>query len=115
MQVPYAVTGSLFKIAEAAEKIGIRSNLCYETSDRDGEKITDEGIAENVDFIKYCNSKNDDMLKGMFGLHASMTISEKTLEKCLDAVQSLNTGFHVHTAEGIEDVEDQRKSMVRVL
>lgn len=106
---PYAVKGSLFKIAEAAEKIGIRSNLCYETSDRDGEKIIDEGIAENVDFIKYCNSKNDDMLKGMFGLHASMTISEKTLEKCLDAVQNLNTGFHVHTAEGIEDVEDSKE------
>lgn len=106
---PYAVKGSLFKIAEAAEKIGIRSNLCYETSDRDGEKIIDEGIAENVDFIKYCNSKKDDMLKGMFGLHASMTISEKTLEKCLEAVQNLNTGFHVHTAEGIEDVEDSKK------
>lgn len=106
---PYAVKGSLFKIAEAAEKIGIRSNLCYETSDRDGEKIADEGIAENAEFIKYCNSKNDDMLRGMFGLHASMTISDKTLQKCLDAVQSLNAGFHVHTAEGIEDVEDSKK------
>lgn len=106
---PYAVKDSLFKIAEAAEKIGIRSNLCYETSDRDGEKITDEGIAENAEFIKYCNSKNDDMLRGMFGLHASMTISEKTLAKCLDAIQNLNTGFHVHTAEGIEDVEDSKK------
>lgn len=106
---PYAVRGSLFKIAEAAENIGIRSNLCYETSDRDGEKITEEGIAENVDFIKYCNSKNDDMLKAMFGLHASMTISEKTLGKCLDAAANLNTGFHVHTAEGIEDVEDSIK------
>ncbi|WP_411681457.1 putative aminohydrolase SsnA [Clostridium thailandense] len=105
---PYAVRGSLFKIAEAAEKIGIRSNLCYETSDRDGEKIADEGIAENVDFIKYCNSKNDDMLKGMFGLHASMTISDKTLNKCLDAIQGLNTGFHVHTGEGIEDLQDSK-------
>ena len=105
---PYAVRGSLFKIAEAAEKIGIRSNLCYETSDRDGEKIADEGIAENVDFIKYCNSKNDDMIKGMFGLHASMTISDKTLNKCLDAIQGLNTGFHVHTGEGIEDLQDSK-------
>lgn len=105
---PFAITGSLFKIAEAAEHIGVRSNLCYETSDRDGEKIADEGIAENVEFIKYCNKKNDDMLKGMFGLHASMTISDKTLDKCLDAVNSLNTGFHVHSAEGIEDVEDAK-------
>jgi putative selenium metabolism protein SsnA len=105
---PYAVTGSLFKIAEAAERVGIRSNLCYETSDRDGEKIIDEGIAENADFIKYCNSKNDDMLKGMFGLHASMTISDKTLDKCLNSIQGLNAGFHVHSAEGIQDVEDSK-------
>lgn len=105
---PYAVRGSLFKIAEAAELMGIRSNLCYETSDRDGEDIANEGIAENVDFIKYCNSKDDDMIKGMFGLHASMTISDKTLDKCLDAINSLNTGFHVHTAEGIEDLEDAK-------
>lgn len=105
---PYAVRGSLFKIAEAAEKIGIRSNLCYETSDRDGERIADEGIAENVEFIKYCNNKNDDMIKGMFGLHASMTISDKTLGKCLEAIQGLNTGFHVHTGEGIEDLQDSK-------
>ncbi|HYE80663.1 MAG TPA: putative aminohydrolase SsnA [Clostridia bacterium] len=105
---PYAITGSLFKIAEAAEHIGIRSNLCYETSDRDGEKIADEGIAENSDFIKYCNNKKDDMLKGMFGLHASMTVSEKTLDKCLAAANSVNAGFHVHCAEGIEDLEDSR-------
>lgn len=110
---PYVLRGSLFKIAEAAEKIGIRSNLCYETSDRDGEEIADEGIAENVEFIKYCNSKNDDMLRGMFGLHASMTISEKTLEKCLESIQDLNTGFHVHTAEGIEDVDDSKKKYGR--
>ncbi len=103
---PFAIKGSLFKIAEAAELIGIRSNLCYETSDRDGEKIADEGIAENAEFIKYCNSKNDDMMKGMFGLHASMTISDKTLDKCLNAISGLDTGFHVHSAEGIEDVED---------
>ncbi len=105
---PYAITGSLFKIAEAAEQIGIRSNLCYETSDRDGEKIADEGIAENIEFIKYCNKKNDDMMKGMFGLHASMTISDKTLDKCLNAIAGLNAGFHVHSAEGIEDVEDAK-------
>ncbi|WP_291578264.1 putative aminohydrolase SsnA [Clostridium sp. UBA6640] len=105
----HAVKGSLFKIAEAAETMGIRSNLCYETSDRDGEKIAQEGIDENVEFIKYCNDKNDDMIKGMFGLHASMTISEKTLEKCVDAAKSLNTGFHVHCGEGIEDLEDSKE------
>jgi putative selenium metabolism protein SsnA len=105
---PFAIKGSLFKIAEAAEAFGIRSNLCYETSDRDGEEISEEGIAENVEFIKYCNKKNDDMMKAMFGLHASMTISDKTLDRCLSEINGLNTGFHVHCAEGIQDVEDSK-------
>jgi putative selenium metabolism protein SsnA len=100
---PFAAIGSLFKIAEAAKLFGIRCNLCYETSDRDGEQIAWAGIKENVDFAKYCKEQNDDMITSLFGLHAQMTISEKTLNDCLEAAE---TGFHIHAAEGIEDVVD---------
>jgi putative selenium metabolism protein SsnA len=103
---PFAVEGSLFKIAEAAKLFGLRSNLCYETSDRDGEEIAAAGIRENADFAKYCNERNDDMLKALFGMHAQMTISEKTLNRCLEAAAGAGVGFHVHAAEGIEDVID---------
>jgi len=103
---PNALEGSLMKIAEAAKITGIRSNLCYEVSDRDGEEIANAGIKENIDFIKYCDAENNDMLRGLFGLHASLTISDKTLDKCLEAVSGVNKGFHVHCAEGIEDVVD---------
>ena len=103
---PFAVEGSLFKIAEAARLFGIRSNLCYEVSDRDGEKIALAGIRENADFAKYCNSKNDDMLGALMGMHAQMTISERTLEKCSEAAAGSGIGFHIHAAEGIEDVID---------
>ncbi|WP_346929214.1 putative aminohydrolase SsnA [Clostridium sp.] len=103
---PHALRGSLFTIADAAKEVGIRSNLSYETSDRDGEIVVKQGIEENIEFIKYCNEKKDDMIKGLFGLHASMTISENTLERCLTAIEGLNAGFHVHCAEGIEDVQD---------
>lgn len=113
---PFAITGSLFKIAEAAEDIGIRSNLCYEVSDRDGDAIAQEGIKENIDFIKHCKDKKDDMIKGMFGLHASMTISDKTLASCLKEISGLDAGFHVHCAEGIEDVADSlSKYKMRVI
>lgn len=113
---PYAIKGSLFKIAEAAKELGLRSNLCYEISDRDGAKIKDEGIAESVDFVKYCNEQKDDMIKGLFGMHASMTISDETLDEVIDAANSVNSGFHVHSAEGIEDVADARaKYKMRVV
>jgi putative selenium metabolism protein SsnA len=103
---PFAIEGSLFKIAEAAKLFGIRSNLCYETSDRDGEQIAAAGIRENAEFAKYCKEQNDDMIKALFGMHAQMTISEKTLNQCLEAAEGAGVGFHVHAAEGIEDVID---------
>jgi putative selenium metabolism protein SsnA len=103
---PFAVEGSLFKIAEAATMFGIRSNLCYEVSDRDGEKIKDAGIKENLDFAKHCKAANDDMLRSLFGIHAQMTVGEKTLHQCIEAAESAGLGFHIHAAEGIEDVID---------
>ncbi|MDR0527374.1 MAG: putative aminohydrolase SsnA, partial [Spirochaetaceae bacterium] len=103
---PYAITGSLFKIAEAAKLFGLRSNLCYEVSDRDGEKIAEEGIKENADFAKHCGAQKDDMLKALIGVHAQLTVCKKTLDKCVEAAAKNNVGLHIHAAEGIEDVVD---------
>lgn len=98
---------SLFTIAEVAEELGVRTSLCYEVSDRDGQRIADEGIKENADFIAYANKQTSDMIKGLFGLHASFTLSDSTLDKCVTAANG--AGFHVHTAEGIDDLYDSLK------
>jgi len=101
------VEGSLFAIADVAKELGVRTSHCYEVSDRDGEGIALKGIKENADFIKYCTDKNDDMTKAMFGMHASFTLSDKTLSKCVDMADG--AGFHIHAAEGIDDVNDSLK------
>ena len=80
---PYAVKSSLFTIADAAKKLGIRTCLCYEVSDRDGEDILKEGIDENINFIKEYNNESQNMIKGMFGLHAAFTLSDRSLELSL--------------------------------
>lgn len=100
---PFAVTGSLQQIAKAIKQTGLRGCLCYELSDRDGEKIAAEGLQENINFIKRCQQNPDDQLKALFGLHASFTINEKNLAKAAQAGHDLNTGFHVHTAEAQSD------------
>lgn len=105
---PNAVSGSLFNIAEATKKAGLRSCLCYEVSDRDGENIAEEGIQENIDYINYCKNEKDPLLKAMFGLHASFTLSDHTLEKCVSRNADSGVGFHIHAAEGIEDLNDAR-------
>lgn len=107
---PNSVTGSLFTIADAAKELGIRTSLCYEVSDRDGKEIALKGIKENVDFIKACQKDdNGDMIKGLFGMHASFTISDDTLYKAREAMEGVYNGYHIHVAEGIEDEYDSLK------
>jgi cytosine/adenosine deaminase-related metal-dependent hydrolase len=45
------------------------------------------------------------MLKAHFGLHASLTVSDERLKKCI-AENNGRVGFHSHAAEGIVDQED---------
>lgn len=113
---PFAVKGSLQSIARAAQDTGVRSCLCYEVSDRDGEKIAREGIEENTSFIAETRRLDDDLLAATFGLHASLTLSDDTLKACKEAAHGLDTGFHIHAAEGTADVEDSlKKSGKRVI
>ncbi len=100
---PHAVTGSLFTIAKAQEKIPLRLATCYEVSDRDGLDIMKEGINENVAFAKHCQATNPTMMQGLFGLHAAFTLCDSSLEQCAEAGSEVGIGYHVHCAEGQAD------------
>ena len=103
---PRAVLGSLHTQADVARRLGIRAALCYETSDRDGATVRDEAIQENAGFMREVNRGGDDLVRGMFGLHASFTLSQESLEACAAAAEEVGGGFHVHTAEGPGDEVD---------
>lgn len=112
---PNSIENSLFTLADAAKKIGIRVSLCYEVSDRDGMDKRDLGIKENIEWIKEAK-KEDDMLNALFGLHASFTLSNETLDKCREAMEGVYDGYHIHIAEGIEDQwETLKKNNKRVV
>jgi putative selenium metabolism protein SsnA len=100
---PFAARGSLDRIARAVKEVGLRASLCYELSDRDGEKVAQDGLDENVDFIKRCRKEKDESLSALFGLHASFTLNDKTLERAARAGRDLGAGFHVHVAEARSD------------
>lgn len=109
---PNAIDGSLDIIAKEVETAGLRAVLCYEVTDRDGEEKMKAGIQENVRFRMRAKSP---LLAGTFGLHASLTLSDSTLDLCRQAVPD-NMGFHVHTAEHESDEYDSlNKSGLRVI
>ncbi|MCL2856463.1 MAG: putative aminohydrolase SsnA [Oscillospiraceae bacterium] len=99
------IQGSLFAIAEAAKELGVRTSLCYEVSDRDGEDKMRDAVAENAEFIKHAMADKTDMVKGMMGMHASFTLSDSTLALCRENTPK-GIGFHIHVAEGMADVYD---------
>ena len=100
---PRAVAGSLGAIERAVRETGLRACLCYELSDRDGADIAKAGLAENAWFIRHCQARDDAQVKALFGLHASFTISDATLEKAAAYGQALRSGFHIHVAEAQSD------------
>ncbi len=106
---PNACPGSLDIIERAFREVGLRGALCYETSDRNGRRKADEGIAENVRFIQRAQGEQDTMVKASFGLHAAFTLGDATLRRCVEADHSLQAGFHIHVAEDRYDVEHSRR------
>lgn len=58
------------------------------------------------------NTDEQDMIKGMFGMHASFTISDKTMEKIVKSMEGIDAGYHVHVGEGREDQYDSLKNTI---
>jgi putative selenium metabolism protein SsnA len=107
---PSCVDGSLDVIAEALESIGVRSVLCYETSDRDGAEGSLAGIDENRRFLAWIEKGRPPLVRGLVGAHASFTLGHETLAGCSDAAAEFGVGLHVHAAE---DEVDERDALAR--
>jgi putative selenium metabolism protein SsnA len=114
-----SIAGSLDEIAEAVNQAGLRACLCYEVTDRDGKDAMQAGIDENARFIRLVQAQQHEgnqRLGATFGLHASLTLSDDTLQTCVEVARGLGVGFHLHVAEDKADVKDAlRKSGLRVV
>ncbi len=100
------IDGSLDVIAEEVEETGVRAVLCYEVSDRDGPEVARAGIRENVRFIQKAREMANPRIGATFGLHAAMTLSDETLDRCVAEAEAIgHQGFHIHAAEGPADRE----------
>lgn len=94
---PLALKGSLDMISKAYNDLGVRGILSYEISDRDGYELANLGLEENINFIE--KNKNNNMLRGIIGLHAMFTLSDRTLSLISEESDRLDIGVHIHVAE----------------
>ncbi len=133
------IDGSLDAVADALGTAGLRANLCFEITDRDGADAREAGLRENERFARavaarggrVANETGDvagpaggsgeaaapaPMLGASVGLHASFTLDDDTLYRAAALADSLGVGCHTHAAEDKADVEDSiRRSGKRVI
>ncbi len=110
---PNFIDGSLDVIGDVLLDAGLRGVLCYEVTDRNGADGAKAGIKENVRMIK--KASGIDRLGASFGLHASLTLDDGTLEACRDAIGD-EAGFHIHVGEHqVDEYDSLRKSGLRVI
>lgn len=102
---PASIGGSLATLRRAIEEVGLRSVLCYETTDRNGLAGRDAGLAENRDFL---GGGPTPLTLGMVGAHASFTLSDESLDRLQALLDETISSLHVHVAEDRADVEDSQ-------
>jgi cytosine/adenosine deaminase-related metal-dependent hydrolase len=103
---PQTTRSSLQSIADVFNKMGINGVICFETTDRNGHQLAEEGINENKNFLENYVNEN---VKGLLGLHASFTVSDETLELAARIVEEYDLGIHIHLCEDKIDRELSKK------
>jgi len=105
---PSFVRGSLDILAEVAESLGMDVAVAFEASDRNGPDTFESSLEENAEAIRKWS--NHPHIKPLFGLHASFTLSDESLEKVKDTLSEFpDVGIHIHLSEGPEDGADAKK------
>jgi cytosine/adenosine deaminase-related metal-dependent hydrolase len=95
------ILGSLDSLKTALVDVAsLRSILCFETSDR---FPVQDCIKENIDF---CSANHDSTTAGLFGMHASMSISDDTLSQISKVIGDYP--IHIHVAESEMDEKDSQ-------
>jgi len=105
---PSFIKGSLKVLKSAFEKAGLRGILCYEVTDRNGNRGMSDGIDENISFAETIERERksgltDNLIEAAVGAHAPFTLGEEALGMLAEAVNKTGRGLHIHLAEDLYD------------
>ncbi len=97
------IEGSLNSLKKAVcDELGLRGIFCFETSDR---FETYRCINENIHFARDHQTQTS---RGLFGMHAAMTLSDESLRMISKQIDGLP--IHIHVAES---QLDESESLIR--
>ncbi|MDI6819876.1 MAG: amidohydrolase family protein [Candidatus Hodarchaeaceae archaeon] len=101
---PNAITGVLDRIAAAVEQSGIRGIIAFEATERRTHAEGAKGTRENERYIRKIKKERTSRVRGMFGIHASFTVSEELLRYVRELASRYKVPITIHTSEGLVDL-----------
>jgi len=111
---PSFIKGSLNTLKKCFIEAGLRGILCYEITDRNGEKKIRESLSESIDFISTIerdkSNNSDSLLETAVGAHAQFTLSDKSLSSISEIVNQSGKGIHIHVCEDKSDLVHAKHS-----
>ena len=97
---PNGIEGSLDRIADASNEVGLRGLISFEATERRSEDEGARGLKENLRFIA---KKEKGRTMGMISLHAPFTVSDELISKGAEASRRQRVPLTIHVSEGPND------------
>jgi len=101
---PNSIPGVLDRIYEAIERIGIRSFISFEATERHSTDEGWTGVKENVRFAELMSKKHDSKTKALFSIHASFTVSDELIREVKRIAERYRSPITIHASEGLVDL-----------
>jgi cytosine/adenosine deaminase-related metal-dependent hydrolase len=101
---PGSINRVLDDIAKGVSEVGLRGILAFEATERNSPEEGKQGLQENVRFLKRLQQHPQDLLHGMYSLHASFTLSDELIRRTREQADKLPAPITIHTSEGLIDV-----------
>jgi len=94
----YAIPGALDYVYQAAVESGMRCVLSFETTGRISEQNAQDGLQENINFVKKVNPEKG-RISGRIGIHTTFSCPTELLVEARKLSDDLGCGLMMHMAD----------------
>lgn len=100
LEGPNAIPGALEVEKKIVEEAGLRGRLSFEACERKSEENGQEGLRENIEFVKKYN-RDGELIQGINSIHTLFTCSKEFVKQAKRLSEENHCMTHMHLSESV--------------
>lgn len=100
LEGPNAIPGALEVEKKIVEEAGLRGRLSFEACERKSEENGQEGLRENIEFVKKYN-RDGELVQGINSIHTLFTCSKEFVKQAKRLSEENHCMTHMHLSESV--------------